>query len=181
MRVAKDFTTAEVAALLGLEESRVRKELEYGVLENSNPPRFNFADLVYFDAVALLDVRFGVEDRKKLHALIASALSRERVPGRVEISPVLEIRLDRLAKDAAGKVRRFEAWKKTLTSDQAILGGETVFPKSRLSVRHVGGMLLRNADPKEVLEDYPYLSEEDLEFARVFTKAYPRMGRPRES
>jgi uncharacterized protein (DUF433 family) len=41
-------------------------------------------------------------------------------------------------------------------------------------------MLLRGASPAEVREDYPYLKHDDIEFAPVFTTAYPRMGRPRE-
>ncbi len=181
MRTAESLTAAEVAALVGLDEGRVRKEVEYGFLGRTSPPRFNFADLVYFDAVALLNVQLGVDDRKKLYDLIAAALAAGRHPERVEMGPVLEVRLDRVAKDAEGKLARFEAWKKKLVSDEGILGGEPVFRKSRLAVRQVGGMLLRGARPEDVREDYPYLSKEDLEFAPVFTRAYPRMGRPRES
>ena len=97
------------------------------------------------------------------------------------MGPAFEVRLDRVTKDAEGKLGRFESWKTRLVSDEAILGGEPVFPKSRLAVRQVGGMLLRGARREDVLEDYPYLTEQDLEFAPIFTKAYPRMGRPRES
>ncbi|MFL5437618.1 MAG: DUF433 domain-containing protein [Myxococcales bacterium] len=175
------LTAAEVAALVGLDEGRVRKEVEHGFLGRTSPPRFSFADLVYFDAVAMLDVELGVADRKKLHKLIASALAGDRTPSRIEMGPALEVRLDRVAKDAEGKLARFESWKKRLVSGEAILGGEPVFPKSRLAVRHVGGMLLRGARREDLLEDYPYLTEQDLEFAPIFAKAYPRMGRPRES
>lgn len=35
--------------------------------------------------------------------------------------------------------------------------------------------------PKEVREDYPYLDDEDLEFATLYAVAYPRVGRPREA
>ena len=181
MRTVETLTAAEVAALVGLDEGRIRKEVEYGFLGRTSPPRFNFADLVYFDAVALLDVQLGVDDRKKLYNLIASALAGSRPPSRVEMGPVLEIRLDWVTKDAEGKLARFEGWKKKLVSDEGILGGEPVFRKSRLAVRQIGGMLLRGARPEEVLEDYPYLTKEDLEFAPIFAKAYPRMGRPRES
>jgi uncharacterized protein (DUF433 family) len=55
-----------------------------------------------------------------------------------------------------------------------------VFPKSRLAVRHVGGMLLRGASVDEVREDYPNLKDEDIEFSTIFMRAYPRVGRPRE-
>ena len=60
-----------------------------------------------------------------------------------------------------------------------ILGGEPVFVGSRLAVRHVGGMLAQGTDLSEVQEDYPYLTERDIEFARLYVAAYPRMGRPR--
>ena len=36
----------------------------------------------------------------------------------------------------------------------------------------------RGADATEVHEDYPELSGRDLEFAKLYTIAYPRIGRP---
>ena len=71
----------------------------------------------------------------------------------------------------------FEAWKGTIVEAGDILGGEPVFPRSRLSVRHIGGLILRGA-VDEVREDYPYLSESDIEFAPVYAKAHPRTDYP---
>ena len=76
---------------------------------------------------------------------------------------------------------RFEAWKARLVISPHFLGGEPVFPESRLAVRHVGGMLLRGGSVDEIREDYPYLSDEDLGFAKRYTEAYPGVGRPREA
>jgi uncharacterized protein (DUF433 family) len=171
------LSATEVAALSGLDEARVRKEVEYGVFKR---PDFTFGDLVYFFTLAIVEVQLGVDDRRKLHALIARAMAGRRPPSRLEFGPVFELRLDRVAKDAGGKLERFEAWKKKLVTNADILGGEPVFPKSRLAVRQIGGMLLRGASRDELREDYPNLKAEDLEFAPVYTKAYPRMGRPRE-
>jgi len=42
----------------------------------------------------------------------------------------------------------------------------------------VGGMLERGVAAQEILEDYPYLEAQDLEFARLHVRAYPRIGRP---
>lgn len=72
-------------------------------------------------------------------------------------------------------VKRFETWKAKLIEDDNILGGEPVFPKSRLAVRQVGEMLLRGADPDEIKEAYPYLEDQDIEFAPLYTQAYPRV------
>jgi len=176
--VATTLTAAEVAALSGLDEGRVRKEVEYGIFSR---PSFDFADLVYFDVLAVLGVQLAVDDRRKLYGVVAAAMGARRPPPRAEISPVLEVRLDRIAKDAEDKLARFEDWKKRrLVTDPDVVVGEPTFIKSRLAVRLVGGMLLRGASIKEVREDYPYLKDEDVEFAPVYTRAYPRMGRPRE-
>jgi hypothetical protein len=59
------------------------------------------------------------------------------------------------------------------------MAGERVFPGSRLTVRHVGELLERGDSPNDLLEDYPELSPQDLEFSQLFVKAYPRAGRPR--
>ena len=171
------LSATEVAALAGLDEGRVRKDVENAIFP---VPSFAFADLVYFFAVAGLGIQLGVDDRRRLHGLITAAMAARRRPPRVGLSPLLELRLDRVARDAARKLARFEAWKKKLVTDEDILGGEPVFPRSRLAVRHVGGVLMRGASVDEVREDYPTLTDEDLELSTIFTRAYPPMGRPRE-
>ncbi len=175
---AQTLTATEVAALSGLDEGRVRKEVEYGIFPS---PSFTVAGLVYFALLAVLGVTLGVDDRRKLYGVVAAAMGARRPPATAEMSPVLEVKLDRVAKDVEGKLARFETWKKKrIVTDESILGGEPTFPKSRLAVRQLGGMLLRGATLAEVREDYPYLNDDDIEFAPVFVRAYPRMGRPRE-
>ena len=49
----------------------------------------------------------------------------------------------------------------------------------RLAVRQIGEMARRGATVAEILEDYPYLIELDVELAKRFVTAYPRLGRPR--
>jgi uncharacterized protein (DUF433 family) len=77
------------------------------------------------------------------------------------------------------KVMAFDAWKQKLIVRDEILGGEPVFPKSRLAVRHVGGLIERGESAEAIIEDYPYLDEQDLKFAALYSRAYPRVGRPR--
>ena len=73
---------------------------------------------------------------------------------------------------------QFHEWKSRLVTRNDILGGEPVFPGSRLAVRHVGLMAERGESTKNILEDYPYIAERDVAFARLFARAYPRVGRP---
>ena len=178
--MAITLTVAEVAAFSGLEEKRVRKEVEYGVVgSRGSPPKFQFPALVYFRTLALLNLRLGIEDRKALYKTLKAATTSSSFPPRVELGEVIEVKVAATAKAVRDRLKRFGAWKAKLIEDDDILGGEPVFPKSRLAVRQVGGMLLKGADPKEVKADYPYLKDQDIEFAPVYTQAYPRVGRPR--
>jgi len=74
---------------------------------------------------------------------------------------------------------RFREWRRKLVEKPDIMGGEAVFPNSRLTVRHVGEMLERGESPEVVLQDYPYLTSEDLEMARIYVKAYSRNEFPK--
>jgi uncharacterized protein (DUF433 family) len=177
----QSLSATEVVAFTGLEERRVRKDVEYGFFGPASPPRFELAAVVYFRAVAELGFDLGVEDRKKLYLLIRDALKAKTPPARLALSAITELKLGEIVSEVKGKLERFETWKGKLIEDGKILGGEPVFAKSRLTVRQVGGMLIKGATPEEVREDYPYLKGEDIEFARLYTLAYPRVGRPREA
>jgi uncharacterized protein (DUF433 family) len=108
-------------------------------------------------------------------------MRRSREIDTVEVSEVLALRIGALVRELLDRTQRFERWKGKLTTDPDIMGGEPVFPGTRLTVRRVGGMLERGEDPSAILEDYPHLTGEDLELARLYVRAYPRVGRPRSA
>jgi len=175
-----ELTPSEVVALFGLDERRVRKDVEYGVFNRGKgPPRFALAEVVYLFAVAALGVELGVDDRKRLYRLIAAALAERTPPESIELGAYLEVRLALAVHDVEERLERFAKWKKKLVIREDVLGGEPVFPNSRLSVRHIGEMARHDGSVNEILEDYPYLDEQDIEFAKQFVAAYPRVGRPR--
>jgi uncharacterized protein (DUF433 family) len=176
----QELTASEVVALFGLDERRVRKDVEYGVFDRSKgPPRFALAEIVYLFAVGGLGLELGVDDRKRLYQLIAAALDERKLPENIELGGYFQVKLATAVHDVEDRIARFEKWKKKLVVREDILGGEPVFPKSRLAVRQVGEMARRGAPVKEILEDYPYLEEQDVEFAKQYVTAYPRVGRPR--
>ncbi len=78
-------------------------------------------------------------------------------------------------------IEQFNQWKENLVKNPNIMGGEAVFPNSRLTVRHVGSMLELGESPSVIREDYPYLTEEDIQFSRLYVRAYPSIGQPKES
>ena len=72
---------------------------------------------------------------------------------------------------------RFNLWKSSLIANPQIMGGEVVFPNTRLTVCHVGGMVERGELPAIIREDYPYLSDEDIQFAHLYVKENCRVER----
>jgi uncharacterized protein (DUF433 family) len=174
-----ELTTSEVTALFDLDERRVRKDVEYGVFgELDSPPRFDLAEVVYLYAIAGLGLELGVDDRKKLYRMIAAAL-RSRKASELELSAYMLLKLGDAVHDVEARLSAFEKWKKKLVEREDVLGGEPVFPRSRLAVRHIGEMARRGASIEEITSDYPSLSKQDVEFAKRYAAAYPRVGRPR--
>jgi uncharacterized protein (DUF433 family) len=172
------LSALEVAALVELDEGKIRKDVEHGLFDR---PRFSIGDLVYFRLIALLGLTVSVEDRRRLHDLVEAAMRKHPTPRTIALSPVTELKVGDVAAEMEQRLERFSAWKKKIVEDPNILGGEPVFPRSRTAVRHIGGLLLRGVPEREVREDYPHLTEEDFEFARLYARAYPKMGRPREA
>jgi uncharacterized protein (DUF433 family) len=173
------LTTAEASAFTGLDEKSIRKDVEQGVVDVGSPPRFAEHVLVYFHARARFAFGLSAEDRRRLFTVVADAIERHLATVELGTGWVLDV--DRIAREVLGRVDRFERWKGSLVRSDDVLAGEPVFPNSRLAVRHVGAMITRGAEIDEIREDYPYLTDEDLEFAPLFAAAYPRVGRPRDS
>jgi uncharacterized protein (DUF433 family) len=173
------FTPSEAAALTELSAKRVRKEIEHRVIEATRPPRISFADLIYLRALQLLEVQLSVEDRVRLARRLLEEVRRSPDVDAVEFGQVLTLRVGAIVRFLTERTEHFERWKERLVTSPEIMGGEFVFPDSRLTVRRVGGMLERGVAPKEILDDYPYLTAEDLGLARLYVRAYPRVGRPR--
>lgn len=64
----------------------------------------------------------------------------------------------------------YERWLGSLSSDPAVLGGELVFPGTRVSVRNVGELVLRGVRASDLLEDYPDLTERDVACAARYAE-----------
>ncbi len=175
----RELTPSEVAALFDIDERRIRKDVEYGVFGRmKSPPRFDLAEVVYFRIISGVELQLAVEDRKELYRAITAGF-RSKTRRDLEISAYLVVRLSSATRDVETRLREFARWKSKLVVRDDILGGEPVFPKSRLAVRHIGEMARRGASIGELAADYPTLSEQDIDFAKRFLTAYPRVGRPR--
>ncbi|MBD2358937.1 DUF433 domain-containing protein [Tolypothrix sp. FACHB-123] len=172
------FTPTEAAAFVELPPKKIYKEVEHKIFPEYNPPRLNFAALVYLRLIKEINF-IPVDYRSFLYQSLVKAL--EQNLSSIEIVRFVKIEVEPIAKEVLEFIKRFQAWKKNLVSDPNIMSGETVFPNSRLTVRHIGSMLDRGESLEVIHEDYPYLTEEDIKFAQVYVKAYPSVGRPKNN
>lgn len=68
--------------------------------------------------------------------------------------------------------------RRRIISNPEILGGEPVFEGTRIPLAHIAGLIADGVDLAEIREDYPCLSEPDLQFAAVRAEAKPSPGLP---
>ncbi|MCK6565124.1 MAG: hypothetical protein L6Q80_10285 [Dehalococcoidia bacterium] len=107
------LTTTEAAALTGLDERAVRKDVEHGILDAGTPPRFAEVALVYLRACASFAFHLDARDRKRLYADIADAL--ERGLARVDLGPGWTLDVAAVASGLRRRVADFEAWRAALS------------------------------------------------------------------
>jgi uncharacterized protein (DUF433 family) len=60
--------------------------------------------------------------------------------------------------------------RKRVVSDPEILGGTPVFRGTRIPLEHIVGLIRKAVSMTEITEDYPSLSEKDIEYARVYAR-----------
>jgi uncharacterized protein (DUF433 family) len=123
-------------------------------------------------------------DHLDADALLAATLTRDRpsqlfgARDRLKLDDYLFIDIAKVVEDLASRVDLYAAGLTHIEEKDGVLGGEAVFKNTRLSVNHIGKMREGGEAIAEIIEDYPYLRQDDVEFARLYFKAHPVLGRP---
>lgn len=127
---------------------------------------------------SFLDTSYGCADW-------ATAITRVERENLAEYVIVLDkyiiINMKSVFDEVAPRVAMYARGLDRIEKKEGVLSGEYVFKNTRLSVTHVGGMIINGETIENVLEDYPYLNRDDVSFARLFYLANPPTGRPRSS
>jgi uncharacterized protein (DUF433 family) len=97
---------------------------------------------------------------------------------RLKLDDYLFIDVAEVVKDLAPRVDLYTEGLGRIEEKEGTLGGEAVFKNTRLSVNHIGKMRDGGEAVETIIEDYPYLHKNDVEFARLYFKAHPMLGRP---
>jgi uncharacterized protein (DUF433 family) len=98
---------------------------------------------------------------------------------RLKLGDYLFIDFQKVAENLAPRVDSYAEGLSRIEEKEGVLGGEAVFKNTRLSVNHIGKLRDGGEAVENIIADYPYLRQEDIEFARLYCKAHPLVGRPR--
>ena len=80
---------------------------------------------------------------------------------------------------SVARLERPDAAREVVTISDDIMGGTPVISGTRVPVHDVAAALAAGVPAKEILEDYPSLTEDRLELAALYAEANPLRGRPK--
>jgi uncharacterized protein (DUF433 family) len=193
----------EAVVLSGAKETLVRKDIEYKIIR---PVRwknarlcFRWADVFLMAAIykygdynrvarknifEKLESAVCPEDRKehftsKEMRLVSCYPSASVKAMDVWVNNFLVIPFGRIKSDRAPLVECYAAGLSRSEDRKGLMGGEAVFRGTRLPVRHIGKLRAEGESLEEILLDYNYLTESDIDFAEMYYRAHPALGRPR--
>jgi uncharacterized protein (DUF433 family) len=99
----------------------------------------------------------------------------------IDIDDYIQINLSKACREVRPRINVYAEGLDRVEEKDPVLGGAAVFRDTRISVLHIGKMAERGVSVADILEDYPRLTEGDVEFAKLYYRARPPVGRPRAS
>ena len=93
--------------------------------------------------------------------------------------PNARIDVSAFIREALERVRKVERANALVQEDPEAMGGLAVFSGTRVPIEIVIASLDRGIDKQRMVASYPFLTDEHIEAARVYTKVHPKRGRPR--
>jgi uncharacterized protein (DUF433 family) len=187
--VTADLTLKEISVLSGAPEKSIRHDLAARIVRAGRARgrrKFSPREVVYFVLVNELPVGLDKKLRKELFDLLATNKERAGRWRREAHGLVLEgdvpvvLPTDDLVRRIDDRVGTFLRGRSRVVSRPEILGGEPVFEGTRISVRFVGERARKGEPVAELLEDYPALRPDDVEFAKMYVALGRPPGRPKK-
>jgi uncharacterized protein (DUF433 family) len=181
------LTLGEAAALSGIEEKAARRVLNEVLSRSARS--LGVRDVLFFllrrDTLALttsLDFQRQLYDRvhdRAQHLGAANEVEVELPRGEHGTTVRVAIGLRAARLEALAGVRRLRAGTRRVERRPDVRGGALVFKGTRIPVEQVGGRMLRGEKREVVKDDFPTLTDLDLDFARSWSSPWdpPGVGR----
>jgi uncharacterized protein (DUF433 family) len=119
-----------------------------------------------------------MRDFSEWHTVVSEAICYE---SKLTIDRYIFLDLGKVCEEVRPRVDLYVEGLKKIDEKEGVLSGDAVFKNTRLSVSHVGKMRDRGETVENIRGDYPYLTDDDIKFARLYYRAHPPVGRPRSS
>lgn len=190
---SRDMSIAETAAITGVSAREINRLIDDGLMPGSTFKKVGKSRFV--KAFAAPMVRFGAGDgvmlskKTRLEAMKTMASYTKSNWRSLVVDPdrALDLRfesgavtvaLGETVASAMTGLCKLAGANRRIAIDPEVRGGMPVVRGTRVGVYEVAAAL--EADGMEaVLEDFPTLTREDVEAAKIYARAHPRMGRPR--
>jgi uncharacterized protein (DUF433 family) len=111
---------------------------------------------------------------------IAESIQRSPKADELHVSngTALRIEVGTARRKIESQLKELARIEEMVVSDPDIMRGTPVFKGTRIPVDLVADMLAQGATSQEILEGYPTLNKEKIAIAPLYTRAFPRRGRP---
>ena len=177
------YTPAQAAAITGLPLAAVHKAIDSRLIRPRSARsgatirrRLTKEQLIYLQLEAEGLRLLPVGTRREIAESIQRSPKTEKLPVANGTALVIEIGTARRAVES--QLKQLARVEEMVVSDPEIMRGTPVFKGTRIPVDLVADMLAQGATPEEILEGYPTLSKEKIAMACLYTRAFPRRGRP---
>ena len=91
----------------------------------------------------------------------------------------LSVDVRSMRKDVQRGLSRLARARRMMCADEAVLGGAPCIKGTRIPAHDIAEMLANGDSVEGIVEAYPVLTEEQVEAASLYARAWPRRGRPR--
>lgn len=184
-KTTNSFNRREAAVLADVSLRSVDKAIEERVVKPRRSTRrgtvLDRADVLAIALIARTGLPLRPQAKRKINEWVHGFTSDEEFKETKELllSDVLVLRSDTKFRHLAERVYRYlEGRERHIETDPQIQGGEPVISGTRLPVRAVAERLNRGESIDDLAEDYPGISKEAFEAARIYAESHPRRGRP---
>ena len=178
---AAEFTVAEASWVTGLSVKAVNKAIEDAAV----PIRIVRAGGVrrrYVPYASLLCLQLHAEGLKRLPLRMRREVFRrvlsEPQQKQLKYTDALIIDVGGARGKMSSKLQNLEKVSGTVQSDPEIMAGTPVFRGTRIPVYLIADMIEQGTPIDEILEGYPSLTREMVEYAGIYATTHPRRGRP---
>ena len=178
---ATEFTVSEASWVTGMSVKEVNKTIDDAAMP-LRIVRTSGERRRYVPYASLLCLQLHAEGLKQLPLRVRRDVFRrvlsEPKQKQLKYTDALIIDVGGARAKMSNRLRNLEKVSGMVHSDAEIMDGTPVFRGTRIPVYLIADMAEQGAPIAEILEGYPPLSRELVEYAVIYSRAHPRRGRP---